>query len=317
MRPLALPRLAGGRGVFSTESLHNRAVRRLALLVGVVVSVQVTATEPERAAMLDAVLQRVGERVELFFARAQSLVCLEVVRLQPLNAQWSSDGLGRTVESELRVSWDASDEGIASTEAQTLRKLLRVNGRPPRENDRNNCTTPEQQSQETQPLSLLLPSKRGEYEFTAAGDTRLDGRAAIMVDYRLLREIEVDARLIEGRDDCVSFNIEGGLRGRIWIDAQTHDVLRLDQRLSGMVEIPLPRDLKRRASLPTSWTLERWDTSIRFKSVAFDNPAETLLLPDSLSSLQVTRGAGTPRLRTITHYRNYQRFMTSGRVIGE
>ena len=31
-------------------------------------------------------LQSAGERVETYFARAQSLVCLEVVRLQPLTA---------------------------------------------------------------------------------------------------------------------------------------------------------------------------------------------------------------------------------------
>jgi hypothetical protein len=35
----------------------------------------------------------------------------------------------------------------------------------------------------------------------------------------------------------------------------------------------------------------------------------------SSSSLQITRGAGTPRLRTRTEYRHYQRFLTGGRII--
>jgi hypothetical protein len=51
--------------------------------------------------------------------------------------------------------------------------------------------------------------------------------------------------------------------------------------------------------------------------MSFTNPDETLLLPESLSSLRITRGSGTPRLRTMTEYRNYQRFLTDGRVVGE
>jgi hypothetical protein len=229
---------------------------------------------------------------------------------------WSSDGFGRTVESALHLSW-AATEGAAPTEAHAIREVLRVNGHSPRANDRNNCTTPEQETREPQPLSLLLPRKRSDYEFKMAGNARVDRRAAIMVDYRLLTRVIVDSRMIEGRDDCVSFNVEGGMRGRIWIDAETHDVLRLDQSLIGMVEIPLPKRLTRRVDTARSWTMERWDTSIRFKAISFTNPDEVLVLPASMSSLRITRGAGTPRLRTTTEYMNYQRFLTGGRVIGE
>jgi hypothetical protein len=61
--------------------------------------------------------------------------------------------------------------------------------------------------------------------------------------------------------------------------------------------------------------MERWDTSIRFKRVAFDNPEETLVLPVNATSFQITRGAGTPRLRTSTQYLSYRRFMTAGRIL--
>jgi hypothetical protein len=293
-------------------------MRALAVAIGLVAAAHLHADEVGRAQDLATVLQRAGERVERFFARAQSIVCLEVVRLQSLTAGWSSDGPGRTVESELRLSWEAIDgDGGTSTEAQTLRRLLKVNGREPRKNDWNNCTTPEQQSRETQPLSLLLPGQRTEYSFALAGETRHDGRPAILVDYQLLKEVSVESETVEGRDDCISFDLEGGLRGRLWIDAESYDVLRLDQRLSGMVEIPLPRKVMRRANSERYWTMERWDTTIRFKAVTFENPDETLVLPASLSSLRVTRGSGTPRLRTMTEYKNYQRFLTAGRVVGD
>jgi hypothetical protein len=122
--------------------------------------------------------------------------------------------------------------------------------------------------------------------------------------------------MVEGRDDCVSFDVDGGMRGRLWLDAETDEVLRLDQSLKGMVEIRLPREATRNHG-PSYWTLERWDISIQFKRMSFTNPDETLVLPASMSSIQVTRGAGTPRLRTVTDYVQYQRFLTGGRVVGQ
>jgi hypothetical protein len=292
-------------------------VRRFALAICVVAAVDLTAAVSAEDMTLATVLERAGARVEQYFARAQSIMCLEVVHLQPLSSSWSSNGFGRVVESELRLSWEPAADGTLPTEAQTLRQLLKVNGRPPRTNDHNNCTTPEQETEETQPLSMLLSGERVKYAFTMAGRTTIDRRGAIMIDFRLLKAATVDARMVEGRDDCVSFNVEGGMRGRIWVDAETHDVLRLDQRLASMVEIPLPRAARRQPHAEPSWTLERWDTSIRFRPVTFANPDETLLLPESQSSVQVTRGSGSPRLRTMTNYKNYQRFVTGARVVGD
>src|SRR5262249_31786737 len=157
---------------------------------------------------LAAIVQRASERVERYLARAQTIVCLEVVHLQPLNSGWSNEGLGRTVESELRVSWKPGYDGLASPEAQTLRQLLKVNGHKPRKNDLDSCTTPEQETEEEQPLSLLLSAQRADYRFTLAGETRVDHRAAVMIDYQLVKVVSVSSRLIDGREDCVSFNLE-------------------------------------------------------------------------------------------------------------
>jgi hypothetical protein len=39
------------------------------------------------------------------------------------------------------------------------------------------------------------------------------------------------------------------------------------------------------------------------------------MLPVSSTSIRITRGAGMPRLRTITEYSGYKRFLTGGRVV--
>jgi len=278
----------------------------LAVLAGSLV-----AAQPASPGLAD-VLQRVGERVEQYFARAQSIVCLEIVGLMPVDAIGTSRG--RTVESELRLSWEPTDENPIPIEARTLRQVIKVNGHAPRKNDHGNCTSPEQNTSEVQPLSLLLPQQRHEYTFKLAGAGRIDNRAAVLLDYRMVDKPSVKSELVNGNEECVSFALDGGLRGRIWIDAETFDVLRMDQSLMGLVDIPLPRKAANRARWG-SWTMERWDTSIRFKPVTFQDPHETLVLPASATSFRITRGAGTPQLRTSTQYSSYRRFITGGRIL--
>src|SRR5687768_13143496 len=150
-------------------------MRRLGLVTSLAALATVAAAEPDQ---ISTVLQRAGDRVERYLARAQSIVCTEVVRLQPLTNSWTHDGNGRTVESELRLSWGPTIDGRASMDTQMLRQVLRVNGHSPRSGDSNDCTTPEQQTEEPQPLSVLLLREGPNYEFRMAGQARIDGRAA-------------------------------------------------------------------------------------------------------------------------------------------
>jgi hypothetical protein len=271
---------------------------------------------PSQITDVHATLLRAGARVEEFFTRAQSLVCTETVIMQPLGSGLSPDGFSRTVESELRIAWAPEDGGRAVTEAQTRREVIKVNGRPPRANDHRSCTTPEQTDAERQPLSMLLGDQRPRYSFSAAGVQRIDGRQALVIEFRELARVATKVSAVEGLDDCVSYDITGGWRGRLWIDRETYDVLRLDQRLGGMVEFRLPLVLARRPNSTPYMTVEREDTSLRFGRVSFTDPDESLVLPVSSSSLRVVRGNVSQRLRTITTYSNYKRFMTGSRIVG-
>jgi hypothetical protein len=276
-----------------------------------------TAVSAEPPARLDlaSLLRSAGEKVEAYFARAQSLVCLETVRLQPLTSGLAADGFARVVESELRLSWDPFDRGEEPPEARTLRQVLRVNGHVPRKNDYQACTTPEQNDSETQPLSMLLAEQQEAYTFALGKPGKVDGQVAIVVDYRLRRPTTVAVSEVEGQEDCISYDVDGGFRGRIYFDPDTHEVLRLDQALIGLVDIPMPRSVTRRVGVSDRWTLERWDTTTRFRPVRFQDPEETLTLPVSSTSIRITRGAGMPRLRTVTEYTGYKRFLTGARVV--
>ena len=279
-----------------------------------IVALAVPLSARQSARDLADILKRAGDRVTDYFARAQSLICLEKVALQKLNMGWSAEGPARFVESELRLSWEPTAEDPVPKEAKTLRQVVRVNGARPRKDDFNNCTTPEQTDTEEQPLSLLLPEQIEKYRFTYEKLEQIDGRTAFVIAFREIARPRVDVSLVDDNEDCISFDLEGGMRGKIWIDTVTHDVLRLDRGLTGLVEIPLPKKAVRGTAQPY-WTMERWDSSIRFKRVQFQEPEEALILPVTSTTLQVTRGAGTPRLRTSTQYVAYRRFLTNGRIV--
>jgi hypothetical protein len=302
--------------------LQSRIVTRLCRVIGIafIAASVVSATMAARQSVgdqgdLGTVLERVGEGVERYFARAQRIVCLETVTLLPLGTAPGLDAMSREIQSDLSLAWDAAGAGGSARDIKTIRRVLRVNGRPPRRGDPRDCTTPEQTETEAAPLSLLLPAERDQYRFKLAGTRRVQGREALLVDFVEKAPVTVESSLVDGRDDCISYTIEGGARGRVWIDADTYDVLRMDQHLPGMLDIPLPRTLARRYGPGTALTLERSDTSIQFEPVVFRDPDEVLILPVSVIEMRETRGSGVRRLRTTTAYTDYRRFLTGSRIV--
>lgn len=272
--------------------------------------VSAAAQSREPAVDMAGLLARVGAQVEEYFARAQSVICRETVRVQSLGTDLLGDGSrARQVVSDLRIAWLPAADADDAPEANVLRDVVSVNGRPPRPKDEFGCMDPKPVSPE--PLAMLLPNKQRDYAFTWAGLGRVDGRAAAMIDYRSLESGPVT---VTRQDDCVSIELPGRNRGRVWIDQETGDVLRLDERLTGMFDVDVPPDPKRR--WPTaSWMIERADMSIRYKRVTFRDPDERFMLPASIDTLTVIRNAGVPRVRKSQVFSDYRRFVTEGRIV--
>lgn len=268
----------------------------------------------EKAAPFDVaqVLARLGEFVTGYYSRAQSILCEETVRLQPLSPDLSPDtSFPRRLLYDLRVSWEASADGDAP-DAQVMRTLITVNGRPPRKNDKDGCMDPRSLSPE--PLNMFLPEHQDEYAFQAAGRGKVGGRAALIMDYASRERGPIAAHRREGREDCFSIELPGRTRGRVWVDAETFEVLRLDEHLAGMYDVRLPPDRKN-AFTPTMLVVERLDSSIVYRRVTFTDPDETIVLPASMETVTVVRNSGSPRMRTSQTFRNYRRFMTGARIV--
>ena len=284
-------------------------------LAGFVVFAALSAAAPsaQRAsapADLDKTLTLVGARLVEWYGRAQSIVSLETVLITPLGFDMSPTVPVRRLGYELRVAWDPATAGPGGfPEPTVLRQILSVNGRPPRETDDPGCMDPKPVSPE--PLMMLLPEQRDDFAFTFAGNGRVDGRPAIMLDFRGVAAGKPD---IAWTKECVSVSLPGRSRGRIWVDAATYDVLRLDERLVGLFEFDVPREFQRRGASP-SMVIERADSSIRYRRVEFTDPPDSLMLPAEVETVTIFRGGDTQRTRISQRFSGYRRFIADARVL--
>ena len=297
------------RSKCAEETAVNALVRASTFLFAAL-----TIAAAEEPPNVEELLARVGERVGEFYGRALNVICIETSTVQPLDINNSPDGFARTVESELRVE---RDSGQDPGEVTIVRKVRKVNGRVPREQDKKDragCTDPGPRSAE--PLTFLLPAHRSEYQFKAAGTAKERNRTVLTIDFasvnRKSRPVLVEDA--SGHDDCFDWSGHIASRGRIWVDAGNYDVLRLERGLTGPVDVNVPLLIQRRHHIDSWVTIVRDDTTIRYKTVAFTEPDEMLLLPESIDILTMVRG-GLQSTRRNHTFSDYKRFVTGGRVV--
>lgn len=289
---------------------------RLAVVAVAVVCAGWVSAEQQAASEVETLIARVGARVADYYRRAQRVICVERSIVQPIQTDWSPDGFARIVESELRMESDAAADRDALPGVALIRDIRRINGRAPQERDRtarSGCTDPNPLSPE--PIAFLLPSHRDEYRFTSIRDGREQDRAALIVEFasrnqRSRPELIEDER---GHDDCFDWTGPVAAKGRVWVDAQTHDVLRVERHIPGPVDVRVPWRLQRQYNLPAWIVIDRDDQTIRFRATAFRDPDEVLLLPASIESMTVLR-SGLQSVRRTDTFTDYRRFLTAGRV---
>ena len=283
---------------------------RQALIV-VVLGISVVAA-PVRAQRqtpedLSSTLARVAQRVEIWYGRAQTVVSTETVVIQPLGVNLVPSNIPRRLVFELRVGWEVDPERPDGPLVASVLRQPIASGRASRSDP--GCMDPKPVSPE--PLAMLLPDRLHESQFSRAGTARVDRRAAVMIDFRGVIAAPPE---VKWTGECVSVSLPGRSRGRIWVDAATDDVLRIDDRLIGTFTLDVPRDQVRRGSTPTM-VIESAESSIRYRPVSFLDPQETLMMPVSVETTTVIRGATTQRMRISQRLSDYRRFLTGGRIV--
>jgi hypothetical protein len=260
---------------------------------------------------LAGLLARVGERVEAYYQRAQSIVCTETVRFQTMDSGFNPDPHVRRLVYELRVSWDKAADGDTAPEASVLRTLKTVNGKPPKPGEEPKCLDPKPVALD--PLEFLLPRHQQEYTFTYEGVGKAgDGHSAVMVDYKPTSRKRPE---FAWDDSCFSVDAPTRTTGRVWIDRFDGDILRIDETLAGPLDVRVPDEQQRQNGGPDMLTVDRIQTSIHYRMVTFTEPDEIVLLPESIEQNSTLRGAGLSRQRTTHEFTDYRRFVTGARIV--
>jgi len=274
------------------------------------------AAAPQAPPDVESLMTRIGERVAGYHRQSQRVIFIESSTVQPIGSNWTPEGFARTVESELRIESDTAD-GDLLPGPKVVRDIRRINGQPPRERDKRSragCTDPNLLSPER--LAFLLPAHRAEHRFTSVRDGKDNGRAAVVIDFMSANR-KTRLELIEderGHEGCFDWSGPLATRGRLWVDANTHDVLRVERRLDGVVDVRVPLTLQRRHGFGPSIVLERDDLTMRYKAVTFSNPDEVIRLPESIESITVLR-SGLQSMRRTDTFSEYRRFLGTGRIV--
>jgi hypothetical protein len=271
------------------------------VLSSVFVSFVVSAAAADQATDA-ALIARVGEYVERYYTRAQTLVVTETVIVEPITSRLKTDGPPRRVVNEMRIEWD----GQIGSQPREVRELVTAGGRGFGPSGQPDCL--DQRSVTFGPLTLLLSSNRERFRFSVGRLETLNGVRVQRIDYETRRP---EPPRVRWNGKCGSVDSYGRTRGSLWVDPAIGEVVRFDERLSGHVELPGPvGDV-----YAPRFVAERADTTIDYRRFAFADPDETLLLPSRVESVTFIQNSGVPRLRVVRTFTDYRRFLTTGRVL--
>ena len=257
---------------------------------------------PQESPDLETTLARAAERVAEFFARAQSLVCTEQVHIQPLG--YGSDRPTASAAPWSRscgLSWDARADGDGGTEAQTRRQVIKVNGRPPRKNDhRATAPRPSRTTPRRSRCRCCWPSQRDDYAFDAgrprqrvdkpAGDPR-----RLPAEGQRSPSTSRWSRATTTASPTTSTAACAAGCGSTPRPSTCCASISASAARSSAAAAP---SCAPRPGVNPIWTLERHDTTYRFKRVRSTTPTRRWCCRCRQTSINITRGAGTPRLRT-------------------
>jgi hypothetical protein len=281
----------------------TRVVSRVALLAWLVmcgkaaVSAQVAAATPGLATTLSGL----AARVEEYYSRISTIICVETVTQQQLKFNLAPAGKPRVTVNELSVTHDPRGKG--DREFRVDRTLQFVNGKRAKKHEMPGCTDPKTGTPE--PLGFLLAKNQPGYRFSWPREAAGGPEATLALDFAQSPPERVN---ITWEGDCFEAD-GGGIEGRVWFDPHTFDVLQIQAKLPKPFLVPIPHSL---GGPPPSVRVERSEMLLRFTRVKFQQPDEMVLLPESIEVLTVFRGV--PSLRTIQVLSNFRRFLAESVV---
>jgi hypothetical protein len=250
---------------------------------------------------LERALVALADRVRHYYERIGTIICQETVTQQELKSDLAPTGKPRITVYELSVTRDTRSKD--GTEFRVERKIQSVNGKPARKNEEPECTDPKTGTPE--PLEFLLAGNQRGFRFSYPLAAKGGPPRAIAIDFVQTPPDRVD---ITWKGSCFEAQ-GGGEEGRLWFDPETFDVLQVEVRLAKPFNVPVPSFF---GSSGPPVRVEKSQVTMKFTTVKFEKPDETVLLPESTEIVTVFRGV--PSLRTIETLSNFRRFLAESTI---
>lgn len=269
---------------------------------------------------LEIVMERIGRNVQKNLESIVKVVFTEVVRQQQLKADTSPKGKPKNYVYESIVTNRASNlntENYQPIFTRTLKSIdgKQIKGQPPLENSK--CEQLNPQAAYENPLVFLLPKNQPNYIFAHGGENDVQGNKTIIITVSEKTPSE-PLRIVE-KNDCFFLSRPLRLKGQIWIDSKTSDIVQIKWEQAETFSATIPKKTIKAGIIPVvrpefTISYDKQDFTVGFRQVKFQNPELTLLLPYFSESVSIDRGAKLPGMRTIVDYTQYRLFNTTVQV---
>jgi hypothetical protein len=266
----------------------------------------VAGQDPQASNQLAEILERVGKQVERYADNLLSVICRETARQQEVEADLATPkNKPRELVYDFMIVRRLASAKPPGPEITESRQLVLADGKPAKKP--KDAPYPGPGTAYTTALLFLLPKNQPSYTFSFVGEADRQGRKALLVDFTPAKREPPEVTWKGG-----FFRANFQRQGRLWIDPISYDVLQLDARLIEPFEFKSPRVTRRglffRFGPSKKFKLERWDLTIRFRPTLFQDPVQTLWLPESAETVRVIQGSRVPHLRTTHSFTHYKRF---------
>jgi hypothetical protein len=247
---------------------------------------------------LSAILERTAVRVKQYVVDLQRLAWTSVVRHEVLEQNGGPIKTDKprevTYETIVKLKWFPRSGPVGTPFEESELKL--VDGKTVKPNYK--LPWHYESPSVGFPQFFLIPAS---YSFSFAGHRDLRGRDALIVDFVRLPE-ETVPRVLWGRERFVLSVVGVTLRGRVWIDPETFDVLQVEMR-AGPVEFA--QSGKKQGRLRRYE--RRWTE--RYKYLTFENPEQVFLVPESWEVETLLDGESPAVRRSVHTFKDFRRFL--------
>ena len=273
------------------------------------------AARKAEAPSVELILKRAGGRVEKYLDGMFSISFTEVFRREFLKEDFTPKAKSKEHVFDNVVLREERAGGEGDFHGKTVRRLRTIDGKkvkPSKQKEElDKCGAPG--SSYVDPLTFLLPTRRGRLVFTYEGEEDLRGRKTYRLGYVPREEQKPGTR-----NDNGCLYAWGRYKGTVWIDAENFDVLQTASRLVEEFDFESPPVFTAgfaRFGPKRKFRFLRSEYTMRFARVRFRSPEQELLLPESSESLNVIRGGREPRVRHTRAFTDYRRFVSDVKIL--